>query len=1003
MKHILKRTLALGLALVLSLSMASGVIHATALGNLIRKDSIELSQTGQLTHGVLQNSGVIGGLQTENVVEYAPESGLRPMVAFGKTLYGRSTLDYVASYLGTTGKTPVAGINGSFFDMATGVPIGAVVTEGILRSSGDKQSVGFFADGRTIIGNPNMDINITYPDGKAAPSHYNKTLTKVNGTVLYSGDFDVKTKNTIKAYNVILQPETATLQLGQTIQAKVAAIVPDTASCEIPVGGMVLSMANETAYPDSMQNYIMKLQVGDTITIESRMDTAWQGVQYVCGGGDMLVENGVTAKAFTLDSAKKRVARTAVGIKADGTLVMYAMDGSQSGYSAGLTLWELADRMAELGCVTALNLDGGGSTTLSAQYPGNSSLLGVNKPSDGIQRKCANFIFLARDTQPAGEAVNLHVYPYDAAVLAGADLQLNVKATDANYLATIVPGTLTYSATGGMVSENGIFTAGTVGGEAVVTVQSDTGVASGSRSIRVVDKPSSIAIKDQTTNKAITSLTVGAGKTVDLMAAAKQYGYDLYSQDKCFAWTATGDIGTVDAEGKFTAVSPATARTGAISAEVGGVKATVNVTVSAQVPEGSVILGFEPSEQPAASGTGLAVSQNRVLSNVRYGAGSLKAQYDLTKDAASAGGKRQVKAAFRAELPADINTVGLWVLGDNSNNSLSLEFQVGGADTSKWVSQLNFTGWKYVTAEIPQSATAVTGLAVTEYEGATATAGTIYLDQLIAAKGNLADATAPTITAGLTGTSLTIAVTDTESGVSQVAVTVDGKTQSFAGPSGILQLPADNAAHKVLISAKDNVGNLSSKTVEMSGNLAAPFADTEGHWSSSYVNYCYREGIMSGSTGADGKLAYRPDASMTRQEFAVALVRFLGLNAADYTGTNLPFADSAKIDGWALDAVKAAYSLGLLTGSTRDGKTYVNPTATITRQETMALLSRTQIKGYAEDDLKAFSDAATVADWARSDIAAMVSRGIISGSKGLLKPNGTVTRAEVAKMLYNLY
>ena len=48
-------------------------------------------------------------------------------------------------------------------------------------------------------------------------------------------------------------------------------------------------------------------------------------------------------------------------------------------------------------------------------------------------------------------------------------------------------------------------------------------------------------------------------------------------------------------------------------------------------------------------------------------------------------------------------------------------------------------------------------------------------------------------------------------------------------------------------------------------------------------------------------------------------------------------------------------------------------------------------------------DSGQVGGWARDYIAAMVTRGIISGSNGKLDPNGTVTRAQVAKMLYNLY
>ena len=55
-------------------------------------------------------------------------------------------------------------------------------------------------------------------------------------------------------------------------------------------------------------------------------------------------------------------ARTAIGVTNDGSLILYTCD--EAGNSDGLTLAQLAERMLALGCRTALNLDGGGSSTL---------------------------------------------------------------------------------------------------------------------------------------------------------------------------------------------------------------------------------------------------------------------------------------------------------------------------------------------------------------------------------------------------------------------------------------------------------------------------------------------------------------------------------------------------------------------------------------------------------------------------------------------------------------
>ena len=145
------------------------------------------------------------------------------------------------------------------------------------------------------------------------------------------------------------------------------------------------------------------------------------------------------------------------------------------------------------------------------------------------------------------------------------------------------------------------------------------------------------------------------------------------------------------------------------------------------------------------------------------------------------------------------------------------------------------------------------------------------------------------------------------------------------------------------------------------------------HWAREYVDYCAREGILNGSKSGN-KMVFRPEAPMTRQEFSAALMRFLKINLKAYEGKPLPFADADKIAPWARGAVGAAYSLGILKGSSRNGAVYADPTDPITRQEAMTILGRTQPKGYTPDDLASFTDAGRIAPWARDYVASMVSR-----------------------------
>src|SRR5207237_6225754 len=68
---------------------------------------------------------------------------------------------------------------------------------------------------------------------------------------------------------------------------------------------------------------------------------------------------------FSALQLSPRSPRTAVGQRADGRILLVAVDGRQPGYSVGMTNFELALAMMQLGCVTASALDSGDSTTMA--------------------------------------------------------------------------------------------------------------------------------------------------------------------------------------------------------------------------------------------------------------------------------------------------------------------------------------------------------------------------------------------------------------------------------------------------------------------------------------------------------------------------------------------------------------------------------------------------------------------------------------------------------------
>ena len=109
---------------------------------------------------------------------------------------------------------------------------------------------------------------------------------------------------------------------------------------------------------------IRALQPGQAVAVS--WSFGWAGVLDSIGGNPRLLLDGKVA-AGNVDGTGGyfgRNPRTAVAHKADGTVLLVTVDGRGAGGSAGMTLRELAELLVRLGAVDAMNLDGGGSTTM---------------------------------------------------------------------------------------------------------------------------------------------------------------------------------------------------------------------------------------------------------------------------------------------------------------------------------------------------------------------------------------------------------------------------------------------------------------------------------------------------------------------------------------------------------------------------------------------------------------------------------------------------------------
>ena len=999
MKQFLRRGAALGLALAMTVTAASA---SQALGWDLHTGTAPISVGTTLTTNYFW-SDTYSDLRTEHYVEYVPSADVTPTVAYGAKVTDRITLTGMAQQLESQGKRVVSGLNGDWYVLSTGSPVGIIITDGVVRAAGYYSSnwaIGFYEDGTAFIAQNGLSMSVTLGGATLNLSGGINKVRKMTssdgsgGLTLLTSDFADTTKNSEAGVDVILAPvedESGTYsaepRVGRQTQYVVEQVLESTGSIAIPEGKAVLTLnaKDDAATLDKLR----ALVPGDTVTLSiTSTDARWSEVDQALGGIAKLVTNGQVASG--LDAS--RTAWPAIGIKADGTLVFYALDGKQPGLSVGATQTQVAQRLIELGCVEAICMDGGGSTTIGVTYPDGSSMEVVNSPSDGSQRANSTAIFLTTELQPTGELDSYYVTPTDNLLLSGAAVQLSASGLDTHYYPTSgyeVEWEVTEG--GGTVDENGLFTAGTESGTSQVTA--DDGYASGTVSITTVSTPDSITLSDESTGAAVTALNLDPGEQVDLKALASYRGLDLTAQDTCFIWTADPTVGTVDKYGVFTAGEKSASGTLTVSA--GGKALTISVSVAGHV---NTLEDLEGGMDTFTATDTAVPAVETGLEYVHNGRQSLKVTYDASAGSASLG--------TALAIPAGESWLGMWVYGDGSGNTLMATVTDSQLQTSQiLLTALNFTGWKYVSAELPEGTAYLNSLDVVY--GGTAVSGTLWLDQLITANENVSDTTAPTVSLSVSGTQLTARVSDNVDRTipqESVSLTYDGAALSFTWneSTGTLSaaLPAaDTGYHRATVTVSDASGNLgrASADIQPVSARTSPFADMTGHWAEAYATYLYDTGVSVG-VGED-TLLYQPDKSITRAEFFTMVARWMDLDLTQYAGVELPFVDAASIPDWALDAVKAVYSLGILQGAGVEGGLAANASATISRAEAMTILGRTQARGYAQPELTT-DDAGQVGDWALPYVQSLVGQGVVTPTDNKLRPTDALTRGELAQLLY---
>jgi hypothetical protein len=916
-----------------------------------------------------------GSRQSEHYISYRPGGSARPELSYGDTI--RKKMVFPEAVEGTEGRV-LAGINGDYFVMATGMPLGIVIHEGELISSDAwNASFGFLEDGSAILGKPGLTLVLTSENSQCSVLSLNKNYQD-GEFCLYSPAWGEQVPMNREYYCVELLPEEGQiLTVGGELHCHLGEIRQLDSAAQLEEGKLLLCYSG----PEERWQHagLGELEPGTPLTLSVHADDErFEGCREALGCLFPLLSEGEVLSGLD-EIDKNKAPRTAIGIREDGTVILYTADGRQSGYAIGLTLREVAERLLELGCVEGGALDGGASTVFGCQYPGEEDCSIRNMPSLGYLRETPQFLVLTAAKEAAGELEIVAVYCDEKVLLAGSSCVFSCGGCDKNG-APLLPEELYWSCDLGSVDENGVYVAPASAGEAAVSVR--WGSCSGLLRIPVIDRPDELSIIREDDQSVIRRLRILPGTAVPLSVRAVWNGMTVCSQDELYEWTTEGEIGAVDGSGLFTATEKAAA--GYLTVRIGEVSTRLQIQVT------DTVICAEDFEQAfSGSAPGLTWSPESNRDKVKYGVGSLRLDYDLT-----AGSVTIPIDEYPTELG---DSAGFWILSDGSGNNLySVHDEI-----TILLGQLDHPGWTQFLVNTREFGR-IQALRI----GGSGS-GTLWLDQLMIFSTPEPDLEAPVIRLEESLGKLSGQIWDLAEGVlpeSQLKLTADGQAYPFEydPSSGLLsaEIPSADFGTRVILTAADRSGNYNSVSLLLNTVTAPSFSDMDGHWANSFVDHLKGMGVVNGRPAENGSAYFDPDSRITRAEFAVMLCRWLKIDASSFS-TELRFLDGEAIPAWAYDSVKAVVSLGLIQGSLNAEGLCFLPQEPVTRAQAAVILGRTMPGGRMMADLP-WPDADEIPVWSRPYVAELAFMGVMTGNGQTFDPNGPLTRAQAAKLLSEL-
>ena len=270
-----------------------------------------------------------------------PDIEILPVMASDK-MHSKSSIKNIAE-----NNNAIVAVNGTYYKQNTGTPLGTLVINNEIISGPIYERVAF------AINKEGFETARISFEGYIKNNKKKITIDNINQPRMLASNVLVYTPKWGKTAPLMKKT-------GLYIAVGVNKIIEiSNKPLAIPENGFVISGPKEK---------LNSFQTGDKVEYEYGLNPNMDKVRNIISGGPYLIKDGeifIDTTAQKLKAITGRNPRTAVGYTKDNVMILVTVEGRKEG-SSGMTLYELAKLMKELGCYEAINLDGGSSTAMYA-------------------------------------------------------------------------------------------------------------------------------------------------------------------------------------------------------------------------------------------------------------------------------------------------------------------------------------------------------------------------------------------------------------------------------------------------------------------------------------------------------------------------------------------------------------------------------------------------------------------------------------------------------------